>query len=360
MYDDPDFVFSPSGTYYPPSYRDFDGYVDYIKQLPTYPEPEVYGFHDNAAITKNQNATNAALATMLITQQSAGGAGGGAGDDALLDKLADALLAEVPEKYDTRKAEKKFPVSYEQSMNTVLTQELDRFNGLIGTIRSSLQNLKKAMKGEVLQSADLEAALNSLKDGRVPAMWLARSYPSLKSLGGYTKDLFERLQWFEEWSTSCIPDVMWITRFFFTQGFITGAKQNFARKYNIAIDLLDYDFEVLRVADEDAVAPEDGVHVTGMYLEGCRWDRDTYSLAECEPKVMFTKCPMVWFKPCKPCDFSKSQTYDAPIYKTSERRGVLMTTGHSTNHVLDLRLPTIPKPGHWIQRGAAILCALTN
>lgn len=50
-------------------------------------------------------------------------------------------------------------------MNTVLTQELDRFNGLISTIRGSLINLKKAIKGEVLLSSQLESALNSLKIG---------------------------------------------------------------------------------------------------------------------------------------------------------------------------------------------------
>lgn len=81
-------------------------------------------------------------------------------------------------------------------MNTVLTQELDRFNGLTIRIRSSLKNLQLAIKGEVLLSAQLEAALNSLKVGKVPALWLAVSYPSLKSLGGYMKDLYERLEWF--------------------------------------------------------------------------------------------------------------------------------------------------------------------
>lgn len=247
---------------------------------------------------------------------------------------------------------------YEQSMNTVLTQELDRFNILIGTIRGSLVNLKKAIKGEVLLSSQLEAALNSLKVGRVPAMWLAKSFPSLKSLGGYTKDLFERLKWFADWERDGLPDILWITRFFFTQGFITGTKQNYARKYNIAIDLLDYDFEV--VVDENPTRPEDGVIVTGLYLEGCRWDNDAYSLVESELKVLYTTCPMVWFKPCKPEDFATAQSYNCPIYKTSERKGVLMTTGHSTNHVLDMRVPTNVHPDHWRKRGVAILCGLDD
>lgn len=212
---DDDYRFSPSGLYYAPKHTEYEGYIDYIKKLPNFPEPECFGFHENAAITKNQNATNEALTTILITQQSAGG-GGGAGDDALIDKLADTILNELPQKFDVKAAEKKYPVLYEQSMNTVLTQELDRFNGLIGCIRGSLQNLKKAIKGEVLLSSQLEAALNSLKVGQIPAMWLGKSFPSLKSLGGYTKDLFERLQWFADWYEKGLPDILWITRFFFT------------------------------------------------------------------------------------------------------------------------------------------------
>jgi dynein heavy chain, axonemal len=163
-----------------------------------------------------------------------------------MNKLADSILAEVPLPFDVKAAEKMYPISYEQSMNTVLTQELDRFNGLIKVIRSSLNDLKKAIKGEVLLSADLEAALNSLKIGQVPAMWIKKSFPSLKPLGSYIKDLMERLTWFSEWVENGIPTVLWITRFHFTQGFLTGTKQNFARKYKIAIDLLDYDFEVVR------------------------------------------------------------------------------------------------------------------
>lgn len=67
-YDDPNYKYSESGIYYPPAHTDYDGYIAYIKQLPNFPEPEIYGFHQNAAITKNQNSTNLALETVLCTQ----------------------------------------------------------------------------------------------------------------------------------------------------------------------------------------------------------------------------------------------------------------------------------------------------
>lgn len=101
----------------------------------------------------------------------------------MLSELADDIRRRLPQPFDIEAVRYKYPVDYYESMNTVLTQELVRFNRLIEVVHSSLSALQKALKGQVLMSDDLEKLGSAMYDGKVPAMWMGKSYPSMKVRG---------------------------------------------------------------------------------------------------------------------------------------------------------------------------------
>jgi dynein heavy chain len=244
------------------------------------------------------------------------------------------------------------------SLSTVLLHEMERFNKLLEVMKRTLVDLQKALKGLVVLSADLDHMFSSLIDSKVPALWEGVAYPSLKPLGSWVKDLVKRVEFVRHWLVRGLPSAFWLSGFFFPQGFMTGVLQTHARKYNIPIDTLNFEFCVLdKSADDLKDGPEDGVYVYGLFMDGARWSWEDDGVTDPARGEMFSVIPPIWFLP-KPDYETPEGSYSCPLYKTSVRAGTLSTTGHSTNFVLSVDLPSQEAPSQWVLRGVALLCQL--
>tara|TARA_B100000795_G_scaffold157164_1_gene118000 strand:- start:135 stop:680 length:546 start_codon:yes stop_codon:yes gene_type:complete len=181
-------------------------------------------------------------------------------------------------------------------------------------------------------------------------------------LSSYVIDFLAKLTFLKKWLDGKAPPTFWISGFYFTQAFLTGTLQNHARRYTIPIDDVHFDYEMMsRSWESYRKPPKDGCYVYGMFLDGARWNPDAKILDHSLPKILFSDAPTVWLKPAASKDLKTFSHYVCPTYKTSQRYGMLSTTGHSTNFVMYLKIPAEEgSSDQWIKGGVAALTQLDD
>ncbi|XP_001850815.2 dynein heavy chain 6, axonemal [Culex quinquefasciatus] len=378
-----DYQYSESGRYYCPQSRSLEDYKGYANTLSIHDPPEVFGMHENANIIFNRNETRFFVDT-LLNSMSGGDAMGEAAlaamDKLCLDKIQ-SIRAAIVRNIDSdnpypdlmkRDSRNRIP-----SLTTVLLQEIDRFDKLLAVIHSNLNDLEKAIQGFVVMSESLETIYRAFINNQVPQLWHSKGFLSTKSLGSWIFDFQQRIEYVQSWFNDGLPISSWLCGLFFPQSFLTGTLQTYSRKNNIPIDTLRFDFDIMNCTlnqqviyerrirgqksnslFEDLKVPDYGILIHGLFIEAGRWDLREGGL--CDPKVgeLISRLPVVWLKPC--VELEQGRRYEAPLYKTSVRAGVLSTTGHSTNFVLSVLLDTRKPQDYWILRGTALVTLITD
>lgn len=365
--------FSQSGKYLAPPVGPLESYLNYVEQLPYADddEPDVFGMHENANIAAMRHRAASMLSTVLDVQprsRDAPVAAGGRSSDEMVRDLAREIEEKLPSLIDSKRAaaviSRTDSNGQTDSLAVVLQQEVDRFAQLLQGMRTSLDQIQKAINGEVLTTQELEGMYDDFLSNRVPKLWERLAYPSLKPLASWIRDLHRRIAFLNSWMKNGQPNAFWLSGFFFPQGFLTGVLQRHARQYRVPIDSLAFTFKALDVFDEHNVErpPEDGVYIYGLHLDGACWDAKAGCLDD--PAVGqaarelggFARLPVIHFIPTRQPKYNP-RDYVCPVYKTSVREGTLSTTGHSTNFVIACYLPSGHRdPEHWVLRGTALIC----
>ncbi|XP_028924869.1 dynein heavy chain 7, axonemal isoform X3 [Ornithorhynchus anatinus] len=354
--DDPHHKFDSSGLYYAPPEGDHGSYIAYTKTLPLNPAPEIFGMNANADITKDQAETQLLFDNILLTQSRTAGPGPsrrtrwwtrwprrpgqaarrlrrGGGPAALPHHLrpehehragaGDGTLQQAP-----------------AGRQGLLRRHPEGHQGAGGHVGRAGGSGRQHPDGEDPRDVDEQVLPQPQAAGR-----LRRRLPGQAELpAGLVRERD--------------APVFWLSGFFFTQAFLTGPSRTRPQVHHPHRPARLR----LRGAGRQGVqaGAEDGVYIHGLFLDGARWDRKTHKLGESHPKILYDAVPVMWLKPRRRADIPERPSYVAPVYKTSERRGTLSTTGHSTNFVIAVTLPSDRPPEHWIGRGVALLCQLDS
>ncbi|CAE8702622.1 unnamed protein product, partial [Polarella glacialis] len=204
----PKFMLSSLPTYFIPEDGSLTSYRNYAKDLPYGEPPEAFGQHMNAEISSSIVDADSLLSTIILIQMGGGGGGGGGDRNSAVMSTCESLLSKMPDNIDWEEVRDRNENDI-SPLKVCLLQEIERYNGLITTVRANIKLLQKGIQGFVVISREQEDILASLAGSQVPKAWLF-AYPTLKPLGTWMPDLADRIEQLNVWGFQGIPKAMWL------------------------------------------------------------------------------------------------------------------------------------------------------
>lgn len=330
-------------------------YLEHIETMP--PEsPLFFGMHPNAEINFRTAQCNNTFEMLLMLMATGGGGGGGGEEEASMSPMAIAedlcgqILEEVQEKkFATDDVSKSLSEEEKGPYQFVFLQECEYMNGLVYEMVRGLQELQLGFKGELTMSETMEELATSLYQEKLPTWWVKLGFASTRPLKSWRVNLQDRCAQLDEWigDPLTIPKVVDISRLFNPQSFLTAIKQLCCQNTGQELDKLQVFTEVTkREAKQVDAASKDGAFVTGMFLEGARWDTTSNSVEDSKPKEMFTQMPVINCKAGMLSDKVDKNVYICPTYCVPTRRPYF---------VFPAQLRTKAPPDKWVLAGVAMI-----
>jgi dynein heavy chain len=325
-------------------------YEEFIDKLPAIDSPSVFGLNANADITYRTEESKSVLSTILDIQPKESAGSGGETREDKVKKIADNLLSRLPADFTRDQINdgiKRLGGTFKNSLNVFLRQEVDRLQILITATRKTLLELKLAIDGTIIMSPALQDALNNLHDGRVPRAWNKISWHAA-TLGLWFTELTGRHEQLFNWLTVDRPKSFWLAGFYNPQGFLTSVQQEVTRnKQGWALDDVILKTEVTKLEKSDiSSAPEEGVYLHGLYLEGAGWDKKNCRLDEAKPKILYSELPVVYISAQTDQKKANKKSYACPVYRNKTRNDL--------TYIFSVDLNCEDK-AFWKLRGVALL-----
>jgi dynein heavy chain len=150
----------------------------------------------NCAITCAQSDSFELLQGLLAVSAKGAKAGKGKSREDIMDETAETMQHKTPKRFEIDVIEVNYPTMYEESLNTVLKQEALRVNRLAAVMVVTLKEFRKAIRGLVVMSAELDTLGVEMFNNQVPEAWASKGFLSLKPLSTWVNDFNDRRVFF--------------------------------------------------------------------------------------------------------------------------------------------------------------------
>jgi len=234
----------------------------------------------------------------------------------------------------------------------VLVQELERYEKLNVRMSKSLAQLKKAIKGEIAMSGELDALGTNLFNGQLPVMWIKLTPQTDKMLGSWMTFHGKRQAQYASWVADGEPKVMWLSGLSIPETYTAALVQTTCRRYGWPLDKTTLYTKVTKYTQPSQVSERmpDGCYVSGLYLEGAAWDVENQCLIRQPPKVLVQELPIMMIIPVEQNKLKLHGTIRVPMYITQQRRNAM-----GVGMMMEADLDTNEHTSHWILQGTALV-----
>jgi dynein heavy chain, axonemal len=224
-------------------------------------------------------------------------------------------------------------------------------------MRVALQDVLRALSGEIGFSARLEALANSLFNGQLPTMWVQMHPATQKMLGAWMIWFQRRYLQYKGWVEFGEPVVMWLAGLHIPETYIAALVQTACRQKGWPLDksTLYTKVTTFSSAAEITEKPRFGCYISGLYLEGAAWDLETSALKRQDPKVLVTEMPLMQIIPVEASKIKLANTFKAPLYVTQARRNAM-----GQGFVLEADLSSHEHSSHWVLQGVALCLNISD
>jgi len=304
----------------------YEQYFDYIDSQLVNESPIAFGMHPNEDIAVMTSQATVLFNRVLELQPPTSATGSTSSEatsvQARVQIVLDGILERVKGISFHLDDIAQQIVDERGPFQNVFLQECDRMNILVREINRSLRELSQGLAGELQMSERMEQLQNSLFFNRIPRSWEVLAYPSERGLLSWVENLVDRASQLQDWTEepSQVPMVVSIDKLFNPQSFLTAIMQKTAQKQKLELDKLVIQTEVTRkTPDEVDTRSRDGAYITGLYLEGARFNVNSGVLEEAAPREMFFAMPVISCKAILVDKMERSGFYRCPVYKTEKR-----------------------------------------